>query len=82
MSIPAKRVSTVFFADGPAPAEEKPATLLVKLRDGGRIRADQCTFSGESLQVRHPLLGQLPMKRSSILSIEQAPKPSDPKPEE
>lgn len=82
MSIPAKRVSTVFFAEGPAPAEEKPATLLVKLRDGGRIRADQCTFSGESLQVRHPLLGQLPMKRSSILSIEQAPKPSDPKPEE
>lgn len=82
MSIPAKRVSTVFFADAPAPAAEKPASLLVKLRDGGRIRADQCTFSGDSLQVRHPLLGQLPMKRASIASIEQAPKPTDPKPEE
>lgn len=82
MSIPAKRVSTVFFADGPAPADATPASLLLKLRDGGRIRVDQCTFSGDNLQVRHPVLGQLPMKRSSILSIEQAPKPSDPKPEE
>jgi hypothetical protein len=82
MSIPAKRVSTVFFADGPAPAETAPATLVLKLRDGGRIRIDQCSFSGDSLQVRHPLLGLLPMKRSSVLSIEQAPKPSDPKPEE
>lgn len=77
LSIPAKKVSTVFFAQGPKPAT--PASpLLLKLRDGGSLQIESCTFSAENVRFRHPILGPLSLNRAAILSIEQAGKPSEP----
>lgn len=81
--IPARKVSTVFFAE-PRNADNKPlpSPLLLRLRDGGTLRAERCSFSGDNLQVTHPLLGQITLKRASLLSIEQADSPSEKDPKE
>ena len=85
LSIPAKKVSTVFFADESKAAVDAPTTpLLMKLRDGGTLKLQSCVFSGDNVQVRHSLLGALQLKRASIISIEQVTKPtsSEPAPSE
>lgn len=76
--IPAKKVSTVFFAEDKA-SDVKPKVmpLILTLRDGGTLKVAGCTFSGDDLQVNHPLLGPLTLKRASLLSIEQAPPASE-----
>jgi len=85
LSIPAKKVSTVFFADESKAAVDAPTTpLLMKLRDGGTLKVQSCVFSGDNAQVRHSLLGALQLKRAAIISIEQVTKPtsSEPAPSE
>jgi len=82
LSIPAKKVSTVFFAESPSAPPAKAASLILKLRDGGHLKVDSCTFSGDNVVATHPLLGRLPLKRASLLSIEQVVKPSEPAPKE
>ncbi len=76
--IPAKKVSTVFFAEAKATEDKaKVMPLILTMRDGGTLKIASCTFSGDNLQVNHPLLGPLTLKRSSLLSIEQAPPASE-----
>jgi hypothetical protein len=76
--IPAKKVSTVFFAETKATEDkDKAMPLILTLRDGGTLKVASCTLSGDDLQVAHPLLGPLTLKRASLLSIEQAPPASE-----
>lgn len=72
MSIPAKKVSTVFFQtqeDAPPPP---PSPYILKLQGGGNLKVETCSFSGDHVDARHALLGQLSVKRSAVVSIDQS----------
>ena len=75
MTIPAKKVSTVFFK-APAPATKVPDAkkpLVLRLHGGGSLRVESCSFSGTQVEARHAQLGALSLKRSAVESIEQFP---------
>jgi len=83
MTIPAKKVSTVFFkVPKPAPVPPAGKPYVLKLQGGGSLKVDSCTFSGTRIEATHALLGPLSIKRSSVLSIEQSASSTPPKPKE
>jgi len=65
-------VSTVFFASSTDPkATEEFDGLVLHLRGGGEIRIAGCQFSGEKIEVRHPLLGVMQLDRSGVTMLER-----------
>jgi hypothetical protein len=65
-------VSTIFFASSTDPkATEEFEGLVLHLRGGGEIRIAGCEFSGETIKVRHPLLGVMHLERSGVTILER-----------
>jgi hypothetical protein len=78
-----EEVSTIFFAadDDPAPpANAHPFSL--KLHGNGFLQVASCTFSGEIIEARHPLLGGLSLRRIGVTALERSVTnpPADPEP--
>lgn len=69
VDLPVSEVSTLFFArpsDAPA-AGESPLELT--LRGRGSIRVGSCRLDSESIQAKHPLLGDLSIRREAVASL-------------
>ncbi len=76
-------VSTVFFAKPEpeaAPAQVHPFAL--RLRGEGSLRVSSCTFSGDAISARHPLLGTLKISRTGVLALERLDSKPEVKPDE
>lgn len=78
LNVPADKVSTVFLANEPPVAAPRP--LIVNLQGNGRLSIESCRFEGDHIEAKHPLLGPLVLKRTSVISIERTPQ-SNPNPE-
>ncbi len=82
VELPVAEVSTLFFAK---PAEPQAATrppLVLGLRGRGSLGVAGCNFAGESITAKHPLLGDLAIRRDAVESLERADGKSEEKEEE
>lgn len=81
-------ISTIFFAKAPGvEADVAPSGYLVRMRGEGFLHADACVLSGNTVTVRHRLLGDLSIGKDGIASIEKVVKNApeavvEPEPEE
>lgn len=65
-------VSTIFFAQPEnAPAAEPDPPFALRLSGEGSLRVSSCTFSPDSVSARHPLLGELEIRRSGVVAMER-----------
>lgn len=83
VDLPVTEVSTLFFArPADAPAAARPP-LVLGLRGRGSLGVSGCTFAGDSIQAKHPLLGDLVLRRDAVASLERpAARPAaEPEPE-
>lgn len=75
ISLPEEEVSVVFLApESAAPDVGDSNGLILNLRGGGKIQVNSCVFSGNKVSVVHPLLGQMELSRSSVISLMENPK--------
>jgi hypothetical protein len=73
VELPLSEVSTMFFArpgDGEAPAADKPP-LTLGLRGRGSLAVSGCAFNGEQIVAKHPLLGELAIRRDAVASLQR-----------
>ena len=73
VELPLSEVSTMFFArpgDDEAPADEKPP-LTLGLRGRGSLAVSGCAFNGEQIVAKHPLLGDLSIRRDAVASLQR-----------
>jgi hypothetical protein len=83
VDLPLSEISTMFFAR--AAGAEKPADppLKLGLRGRGALGVTGCTFSGDIVAARHPLLGGLSIRRDAVASLRrEEEKPQDEEPSE
>lgn len=76
-------VSTIFFAkpeQEAAPAQVHP--FVLRLRGEGSLRVSSCTFSGDTISARHPLLGALTISRAGVSALERLDSKPEVKPDE
>lgn len=65
--IPANQVSTLFFAK-PDPKAARPP-MIIGLHEHGLLSVAACTFTGERMNLSHPLLGDLSLDRTALTSM-------------
>lgn len=83
LEIPAAHVSTVFFAKPAGEAgEAADARHFLRLRGEGGLKVTSCRFDGDAVTASHPLLGEIRLARSGIISLERRKPepPAKPKP--
>jgi hypothetical protein len=69
VDLPVSEVSTLFFAhpaEVPAAAE---SPLVLALRGRGSLGVSGCTFEVETIRAKHPLLGDLAIRRDAVASL-------------
>jgi len=72
LALPEVEVSTVFFGGGSEKSTVDEFEGLVLLLSGqGEIRVDECEFGKETVTARHPLLGEIEIKRSGVTFLER-----------
>jgi hypothetical protein len=70
LDLPLEEISTIFFTQPDEPKENtRPAFLLGLLRPGAALSVMKCDFSGDSIKLLHPLLGELTLRRDSATSL-------------
>lgn len=74
-------VSTIFFAGEEKESEKNAHPFFLKLHGNGGLRVASCSFSGEVVQARHPLLGELALRRNGVTSLERRTLETPEKPE-
>jgi len=87
VELPLSEISTMFFAR-PAGNSEDPAAasppLTLGLRGRGSVGVSGCVFNGDQIVAKHPLLGDLAIRRDAVASllrkaekprVEEAPEP-------
>ncbi len=72
VDFPVSEVSTLFFARQAAAAPGEAVPLVLGLRGRGELGVSSCTFGDEFITARHPLLGEINIRRSSVASLERA----------
>ncbi|BCX49729.1 hypothetical protein HAHE_36370 [Haloferula helveola] len=73
LEIPADRVSTLFFAKG---GDEPPSSPLVfGLNASGTLSASGCRFDGDTMNLIHPLLGEIAVSREAVESLDRREEP-------
>jgi hypothetical protein len=85
VDLPLSEISTLFFAR-PAASEAPAATtavpLTLGLRDRGLLGISSCVFNNDQIAAKHPLLGDLMIRRSAVASLQRdKEKPRDEEPE-
>ena len=85
VELPLSEISTMFFArpdDGTSPAIAAPP-LTLGFRGRGSLGVSGCTFNGEQIVAKHPLLGDLEIRRDAVASLQRkAEKPGNEEPAE
>lgn len=71
VDLPEKDISTVFFALKPNPQPIIPTGTRLNLQGRGAIQISKCVFSDQTIQITHPLLGDIELKRDAVSSIER-----------
>lgn len=79
--IPRKRISTLYFRRQEA-ALDPPPTHLLQLGNTGKLHLSGISLAGDTLTGIHPLLGEISVKRDTLLSIEALSKSENGDPEE
>ncbi|MEK7954438.1 hypothetical protein [Luteolibacter soli] len=83
VELPLSEISTMFFArpaapggadtpegaEAPAPPPAPPLTL--GLRGRGSLAVSGCAFNGEQIVAKHPLLGDLSIRRDAVASLQR-----------
>jgi hypothetical protein len=72
VDFPLSEVSTLFFARPAAAAEAAAPPLKLGLRGRGSLGVTACTFGEEFITARHPLLGEINIRRNAVASLERA----------
>lgn len=73
VELPLTEISTLFFAqpvDEEAPSADN-STLTLGLRGRGSLAVSGCAFNGEQIVAKHPLLGDLAMRRDAVASLQR-----------
>lgn len=78
VELPVSEVSTLFFAKPAGASEAVPEALELGLRGRGSLGVSGCIFTGESVTAKHPLLGDLTIRRDAIANLAKP----DPDPDE
>jgi hypothetical protein len=64
-------VSTIFFEKNQVPKQEEAKNLFeLQLRDIGLLQLSSCSFTEDSVDAIHPLLGHLKIARQAIIALE------------
>ena len=71
IDLPEKDVSTVFFAAKPNAESKEPKGMRLYFQGRGAIQISKCVFTNETIQITHPLLGDLELNRVAVSSIER-----------
>lgn len=71
IELPESEVSTVFFKTSGEDAAEIFNPFALRLRGSGIIRVSSCSFPGDRIDVTHPLLGELTLKREGVTALER-----------
>lgn len=80
IEVPESLMSSIHLAGEPTAGGDAKADFVLKLRGGGSLQVSECEFSPEEVTVRHPLLGQLKLKRAAVSELERkAPATKDQK---
>jgi hypothetical protein len=82
VDLPVAEVSTLFFArPNAAPGIARPP-LVLGLRGRGSLGVSACTFATDAIHAKHPLLGELSLRRDSVARLERpaAPPADEPEP--
>jgi hypothetical protein len=71
-------VSTIFLAKPDSEIVPEPdSSWLLKLTGGGSLHVASCEFSEDEVRAIHPLLGNVTIRRSGIVALEQLAKEVD-----
>lgn len=73
VELPLSEISTMFFArpaDSEGPAADPPP-LTLGLRGRGWLGISGCAFDGEQIVAKHPLLGELAIRRDAVASLQR-----------
>ncbi|HEY1123249.1 MAG TPA: hypothetical protein VGE67_16670 [Haloferula sp.] len=73
VELPLTEISTLFFArpaEAEAPAADK-SSLTLGLRGRGSLAVSGCAFNGEQIVAKHPLLGDLAIRRDAVASLQR-----------
>lgn len=68
--LPASEISTLFFART-RQETVSPPSMTLELRGRGSLGLASCTFTDEMLHARHPLLGDLRIRRDTVARLER-----------
>ncbi len=67
-------ISTLFFAEGEGSlARDDAHPFSLRLHGKGFLQVASCTFSGDNVEVSHPLLGRLSLLRDGVSTLERSP---------
>ncbi|MCW1925301.1 hypothetical protein OKA05_22265 [Luteolibacter arcticus] len=75
VELPLSEISTMFFTK-PGNTESPAATdppLTLGLRGRGSLGVSGCAFNGEQIVTKHPLLGELAVRRDAVASLQRDP---------
>ena len=70
LRVPESEVSTVFFA-GDMTYPENESGLMLRLRGSGMLTLGSCIFGEDMVEAKHPLLGEIQVKRDGITALEK-----------
>ena len=77
VDLPVSEVSTLFFAHPAAAPATTESPLVLALRGRGSLGVSGCTFEGDTIQVKHPLLGDLAIRRDAVASLMRSDEAED-----
>lgn len=78
VDLPLAEVSTLFFAHPAEPHATARPRLVLGLRGRGSLGVSSFSFTGDSVQAKHPLLGALTLRRDAVATLERpAPRPAE-----
>lgn len=71
IDLPESEVSTIYFAKNPDQKSEKFDGLSLLFQGRGSLQISKCVFNDNTIQVTHPLLGELKLNRFAVSRLER-----------
>lgn len=81
IEVPESAIVAIYLADPPAGNQAgNEGVFSLKLQGGGSLRVSECVFSADAVEVTHPLLGKLSLRRAIVGAFERKEaQPEEPK---
>jgi hypothetical protein len=71
IEVPESLISSIHLAGEASAGADAKTDFILKLRGGGSLQVSECAFSPDDVTVRHPLLGELTLKRAAVSELER-----------